>query len=44
MSVLKKIKSIIRKIKEILKMFSDREFWRILKEQMKDSFRNPIGM
>ncbi len=44
MSVLKKIKRIIKKIKEILKMFGDREFWRIFKEQMKDSFRNPIGM
>jgi len=44
MSVSGKIRTIRKKLKEIWKMLTDKLFWKILKEQMRDSFRNPIGM
>ena len=44
MSVLGILGTIKRKLKELWEMLRDRLFWRIFKEQVKDSFSNPVGM
>ena len=43
MSVSGKIRAIKKKLKEIWKMLTDRLFWQIFKEQIKDSFNRPLG-